>query len=447
MKKKNNEVIDFLYGLQLTGIKLGIENIKKLLDEYSVDYEKMKIIHIAGTNGKGSTSNILYSLLKNSGYKCGVFTSPHLKEFNERIRINDNQITNEDLGNLTSYFKDGILRNNCTFFEATTAITLKYFNDNEVDFVILETGLGGRLDSTNVVKPVLSVITGIDYDHLSFLGNSLIEITKEKCGIIKENTPLVLNTNKKFVFKKVSSIAKQKNARLYYARKFKIVTTQSFLNGKATVTNQRFLNGKETVTPQSFLNGKEIRFKLKGKFLKTYFNLNGDYQIYNLKTALTAFLCLKDLKLVQIDLKNIAKALELVKVKGRMEYIEPSILLDAGHNKEGLFAVKRELEKIKKKIYIILGTVKDKDYEQYLKIMSSMPGEKHFAEPKIPRGLSIETIKKFFNSNKNIENCFFHSSVEDAYNEVKKRVSTKDLIVVTGSHYIIGDFLDYYEDK
>ncbi|MFO7810599.1 MAG: Mur ligase family protein, partial [Candidatus Delongbacteria bacterium] len=184
--------LQYLYDRGMFGIKLGLENIQNLLYHYDIDTEKLKTVHIAGTNGKGSTASIISAVLTEAGYRTGLFTSPHLQRFNERIKIGDRQITDDDLSEYIDALKEGIEKFNCTFFEAGTAIAFKYFIDKKVDIAVIETGLGGRLDSTNVITPLVSVITGIDLDHQKQLGTSVVEIAREKAGIIKTGVPVVL---------------------------------------------------------------------------------------------------------------------------------------------------------------------------------------------------------------------------------------------------------------
>ncbi|MBU4486797.1 MAG: bifunctional folylpolyglutamate synthase/dihydrofolate synthase, partial [Candidatus Delongbacteria bacterium] len=179
------EEIQYLFDRGMFGMKMGLKNILDLLDYYKIDNNKLNTVHIAGTNGKGSTANIIAQVLTANGYKTGLFTSPHLERFNERIKIDDIEISDEDLAEYIIFFKDGIEKFNCTFFEANTAIVFKYFLDKNVDVAVIETGLGGRFDSTNIVTPIVSVITGIDFDHQKQLGNSIVQIAREKAGIIK----------------------------------------------------------------------------------------------------------------------------------------------------------------------------------------------------------------------------------------------------------------------
>jgi dihydrofolate synthase/folylpolyglutamate synthase len=428
--KSLSKTLEFLYGLQFTGIKLGLHNIKNLLKDYDVDYKSLKIIHIAGTNGKGSTSNILKSVFQSAGYKAGLFTSPHLVKFNERIRINDEMISDSDLEELTEFFREGIIRHNCTFFEATTAIALKYYIDNKTDIAIIETGLGGRLDSTNVVTPVISVITGIDYDHTSYLGNSLIEIAKEKGGIIKPGIPVVINEKRKFVSKKLAQIAKKNGSDCYFASK------------------EIRLSGIKTLK-----KGKKIEFLFNGEKIRTYFNLEGKYQLINLKTALTVLKYLNKRTTIAVSVNDVKKGLSDVVVSGRMEVVsnDPYILIDAAHNSQGLRKIRDELKEFKyNNLHLVAGTVNDKDYREFVRIMLDFDGRKYFVQPKIKRGLEIGKIAAYLKGKKlsdNQKNYSLYNSVTDGMNEALKNYNQGDLIFVTGSHFVLGDFLETIEKR
>ena len=195
-----DSTLEYLYQLHNRGIKLGLENINKILRECNNPHNEFKSIHLAGTNGKGSTASIIAKILQNSGKKVGLYTSPHLINFNERIRINGVPISNNDIISFTKTYKDFFEQNSITFFEATTAMAFDYFRKNEIDIAIVETGLGGRLDSTNVLLPIPTVITEIDYDHTHLLGETVEEITAEKCGIIKNSIPnTTINTKSNIV--------------------------------------------------------------------------------------------------------------------------------------------------------------------------------------------------------------------------------------------------------
>lgn len=420
---KIDKTLDFLYNLRFTGIKLGLENINNLLNEYQIEHQKLNIIHVAGTNGKGSTSNILSSVYREAGYKVGIFTSPHLICFNERIKINGKMISDEEIADLADYFSAGIKRNSCTFFEATTAMALKYFSDNKVDIVIFEVGLGGRLDSTNVVTPLLSVIVGINLDHTSYLGNSLIEIAREKAGIIKKGVPVVANDRKKFILKKIASIAKKKQARFFPARlKLSVKTHKS--SGKNIVS---FNFGQEKVT--------------------ALYNLRGSYQLLNLKTAVTALKVLKKkFPLTGVQIEN---GLKRVIVKGRMEEIslEPHIMIDAAHNPHGLMKLKEEISKLKfNKLHLVTGTVKDKDYRQYIRTVVDFNAVKYFVQPSMERGLEVDKIENYLQSygrglSAQKKRYSFYSTVKAGFEKACENYEDGDLIFVTGSHFVLADLL------
>ena len=193
-----NSTLEYLYQLHNRGIKLGLENVNKILNECDNPHNEFKSIHLAGTNGKGSTASIIAKILQNTGLKVGLYTSPHLINFNERIRINGHPISNNEIINFTKKHRNFFEKHSITFFEATTAMAFDYFRKNNVDIAVVETGLGGRLDSTNVLSPIHTIITEIDFDHTHLLGDSVEEITAEKCGIIKKQIPVVIQnqTNK-----------------------------------------------------------------------------------------------------------------------------------------------------------------------------------------------------------------------------------------------------------
>ncbi|OYV88036.1 MAG: hypothetical protein B7Z63_01480, partial [Ignavibacteriae bacterium 37-53-5] len=183
---------EFLYSLEKFGIKMDLDNIRALMDFGGNVQSRLKVVHVAGTNGKGSTCAAIASVLMSEGYKVGLYTSPHIVSFTERFKINGRQISGEEISALTEFFRDEIVRLRATFFEATTAIMFKYFADNGVDFAVIETGLGGRLDATNIVDPMVSVITGIGLDHTDILGDTVEKIAFEKAGIIKNHRPAVV---------------------------------------------------------------------------------------------------------------------------------------------------------------------------------------------------------------------------------------------------------------
>lgn len=417
-----NSQIQYLFDRGMFGMKLGLDNIKNLLDYYRIDHKTLKTVHIAGTNGKGSTANIISQVLTSCGHKTGLFTSPHLQKFNERIRINGGDITDNELSELISFFKEGIEKFNCTFFEANTAIALKHFIDKGVDIAVIETGLGGRMDSTNILNPMISVVTGIDFDHQKQLGSSIIQIAREKAGIIKPGKDIVLNTRKKSVEKFFASAARKKGSKLIYAKRTSVVFHKN-PDGWETV----FYLGKTPVNAQ---------IKLKG-----------EYQKANMRTALTVLKRLS--KGFELDPVKVKEALENLKIKARMEKIseDPFIILDAAHNTEGLSFLKREISKYQKgAVHLITGIVKDKDYEKSLRMITSFDAEIYFTQASNSRMLDIENFMKSKLVKHKKEINYFTSPAE-AFEGVLRNYKTGDMIVVSGSHFVIGDFLDGLDNK
>ncbi len=397
-------------------MKLGLQNILSLLEYTDTDYGKLKSVHVAGTNGKGSVSNIISHVLTACGYKTGLFTSPHLQRFNERIKINGAEISDDELSYYIGFFKEGIEKFNCTFFEANTAIAIRYFIDKEADIAVIETGLGGRLDSTNVIKPLVSVITGIDYDHQKQLGNSIIQIAKEKAGIIKRGIPVVVNTKRDPVKKIFTRTAIREGSEIIF------------------VDKKKFIYHKTR-------DDLSVRFYFRGKELVSEIALLGTYQEDNIATALTVLKVLS--KMIRIEPEKLQASLSEIKVKGRMEVIseDPFVLIDAAHNEEGLACLKKYLDGTGMRIHMIFGTVKDKDYEKILRAVSEIKAKKYYSQADNKRALEIESIR---NSRYVVcDKCTgFYKTPLQAYNEAVRNFRKGDIIVVTGSHFIIGDLLN-----
>ncbi len=414
--------IKYLFDRGMFGMKMGLSNITDLLKYNSVDHSAMHFVHIAGTNGKGSVANIISAVLTANGYRTGLFTSPHLQRFNERIKIDGKEIADEEISSLVRFFKDGIEKFNCTFFEANTAMAIKYFSDNEVDISIIETGLGGRLDSTNVITPVLSVITGVDLDHQKQLGSSIIEIAREKAGIIKKGVPVVLNTDKSSVYKKISSAARKKKSKLVN------------INGRRSPC--RFKKQKDRLLMSFFSGGEKCSAVIR---------LKGDYQKKNLMTSVAALKILNSRFPIRSAPTKIA--LENLRVKGRMEKISdnPLIIIDAAHNVQGLRVLSSEIRKIKdRRVHLIAGTVKDKDYERILKIISDIDAELYFVQASNGRMLESCKASKMIRDKFRKECTCFETS-EEVLGHVLKNMGKNDVMIVSGSHFLLGEFLDEFE--
>ena len=398
-------------------MKLGLKNILDLMEYTKTDFKKLTVIHIAGTNGKGSAANIIAEVLRSNGYRTGLFTSPHIQKFNERIRIDNEEINDADLSEYISFFKEGIEKFNCTFFEANTAIAVKYFLDKKTDVAVIETGLGGRLDSTNILNPLVSVITGIDLDHQKQLGNSIVEIAREKAGIIKPGVPVVVNTDKKSVVRFFRRAAKKRASEIIF-------------------TDKKKFDFKYDET------GLYMDFHFDSLPLRSKIFLRGSYQKENLRTAVTALKAIS--RKIKLDPQKVGSAISSVSVKGRMETVsqEPFVMIDAAHNIQGLRALKNELENLKHKtIHLIFGTVRDKDHEKIIRMISRFDARKYFTQADNKRALDIDTIKNIKNLKIKSDTEFFNSPAE-AYSEAVRNYNEGDMIMITGSHYLIGDMLD-----
>jgi len=360
--------------------------------------KKYPSIHVAGTNGKGSTSHMLASVLQSSGYKVGLYTSPHLKDFRERIRINGEPIHEKNVIQFIENHKNFLEKQKLSFFELTVGMAFDFFAEEEVDIAVIEVGLGGRLDSTNIIHPLVSVITNIGFDHMQFLGNTLIEIAGEKAGIIKAKTPVVIGETQEEVAEVFCTAAKQKEAPIYFADK--LVT---------------------------------------GNFES---DLKGAYQIKNIKTVVQTCKLLKDLdydiseQALRVGLLNVGRNTGL---KGRWQVLQttPKVICDTAHNKEGLSLVMEQLRKESyQTLHIVLGMVNDKDLSSIL-FLFPKTARYYFCKPNIPRGLDVEELKG--------EALKFgligaaYASVDAAYNQALNNAMPEDLIYAGGSTFVVAE--------
>lgn len=419
--------LNFLYSLQKFGIKLGLENTYRLLELVGNPHSKFKAIHIAGTNGKGSTASLIASVLSEFGFKVGLYTSPHLIRFNERIRVDDKEILDEELIHYVDLFRDKILEIKPTFFEATTCIAFKYFADKDVDYAVIETGLGGRLDSTNVIIPQISVITKISYDHKDILGETIDKIAFEKAGIIKNNIPVVLAKNQEEAKSVIRRIAQEKKSELIEIEKFYsseiISTKQSELKVKinSTLTN----------------NSYEINSPLLGK-----------YQVDNLCNVIATI----EKIFPDADIKDkIISGVEKYKfkMKGRFQVIQtkPQIILDTAHNSDAIQNFLEELNKyssLKRKI-AIFGIMKDKEFDEVIDNIEKSFDKIILTQAQTERSLSSNDLqRKFFMS---IFKTYLTQSVSEAISTSFQLAKEEDLIVIFGSNYIVGEALEFFDQK
>ena len=390
-------ILGYLYGLESPRIKLGLERVQALLDKIGNPEKSLKCIHVAGTNGKGSVCAMIQSVLMKAGYKAGMYTSPHLKRFNERIRINETLISDREIVEYFLRVKPHIKGQ--SFFEITTAMAFLYFYEKEADFVVLEVGLGGRLDATNVVTPLISVITNIGLEHIELLGNTPEKIAFEKAGIIKGKVPVVTGA-KGNSLKVIKKITKEKNAPLVKAKKY-----------------------------------PDVKFN----------HLNGQFQQFNKNIALTTIDTLKKYHDIGLSDKQILNGLQETKWPGRMEFISKNVLVDAAHNADGFKVLKNELlilkkEKNIKNIVFVIGIQADKDIANMLKIISPLASDILFTKSENPKAAEPKYLYGLFNKlNKNRKNeARVISNPKTALKYAKKIAGKNDLIVVAGSIYLVG---------
>ncbi|WP_298285464.1 folylpolyglutamate synthase/dihydrofolate synthase family protein [uncultured Lutibacter sp.] len=381
-----------------TAFKKDLTNSLALSKHLNFPEKKIKTIHVAGTNGKGSTSHMLASVLQEAGYKVGLYTSPHLKDFRERIKINGIEIKKNEVVDFIGNNQHFLLKNQLSFFEMTVGMAFNHFAKHHVDIAIIEVGLGGRLDSTNIITPVVSVITNIGYDHTQFLGETLPEIAFEKAGIIKSNTPVVVGEFQKEVFPVFEKIANEKCAPLYLASKLNVSNIQTDLKG----TYQQ--NNLKTVV----------------QTIKVLTNLGYKISKQNLK----------------IGLLNVVNNTSLL---GRWQILneQPKVICDTGHNKEGLTYVLKQLQQENfNNLHIVFGVVNDKELKEILP-MFPQKAIYYFCKPNIPRGLDAEELKNICKQFNLIGNVY--NSVQDAYDSVLKMANTNDLIFVGGSTFVVAE--------
>ena len=409
-----DSTLEYLYQLHNRGIKLGLENINKILRECNNPHNEFKSIHLAGTNGKGSTASIIAKILQNSGEKVGLYTSPHLINFNERIRINGVPISNNDIISFTKTYKDFFEQNSITFFEATTAMAFDYFRKNEIDIAIVETGLGGRLDSTNVLLPIHTIITEIDFDHTHLLGETVEEITAEKCGIIKKGIPNTTINTKKEIVEVIDTFSTQQKTKTNYVNKDQI-------NLSEHTTNKLHLqyNDSEYILPQA------------GSF-------QAENAILAIETIRNEF---KNITNVQIQ-----DSLNQWFWPGRMQQMEEDIFYDVAHNSSGVKILTSDLYNIYNQKPMGLVVIKnDKIRSEIINLFENAFEDLIISTIPSKDILSKEDIK----AQKSLKNFQFIENLNDALSFLKdKRFNGPK--VIFGSHYIakyVYKFFDFSFDK
>lgn len=421
------ETLDYLYSrlpvFHLTGgdaYKPGLDNTIRLMNSLDNPHVKFKSIHIAGTNGKGSVSNMLAAILQSAGYKVGLYTSPHLIDFGERIRINGEMIHQEYVIDFVEKNKHLFDEIQPSFFEATMAMAFNYFADNHVDIAIIEVGLGGRLDSTNIITPEVSVITNIGLDHVEFLGDTLEKIAYEKAGIIKHEIPVVIGesisaTKQVFVTK-----AKQENAPLFFAEEINISE----------------INANEPGILSA--NFDEVLYKI---------GLTGKYQLKNAATVLKTIEILRKKNFI-IDNQHIATGFEnttlITGLRGRWEILQrkPLIIADTGHNKDGIKVICEQINISHfEKLFIVFGMVKDKDINAVLQLLPKN-AVYYYTQASTSRALEaseLDNLALVYDLK-----GFVCPEISEALKAAISRANPNDMILITGSNFVVGEALEAF---
>lgn len=414
--------IDSIYGL---GSDLGLGRVEVLMEKMGNPQERIKVIHVAGTNGKGSCCAMLSNIFIEQGYKVGVYTSPHLEEYNERYTINNVRIKNDEFAKQMSLVKascDELVAEGeitqPTVFEVITAIAFNYFAEQKVDYLILEVGLGGRFDATNVIhKPVLSIITSISMDHMEFLGNTLSSIAFEKGGIIKENCPVVLYSQCDEVYEAIKKIAEERKANLYFAKE------------KGTTILSQDITGTIFDIQNEYLSYKGINL-----------GLLGDYQINNAATVLLACKALNE-NGVKISDKSIFAGLRKAKWSGRMEIVgkDPIVMLDGAHNIDGIHMLAESLQRYfsNKKLTLLIGILGDKEYEKMIEMLLPLASKIVLTEPNNSRKWDVDALTETI-MNFKVE-TYREKDIEKAYDLAKRITAKEDVLCCAGSLYLIGE--------
>ncbi len=404
-------------------VKKDLKNIKKLCKALGDPQKKFKSIHIAGTNGKGSTAHILAAAFQSEGLKVGLYTSPHYKDFRERIKINGKYITKKKVTDFTKQVEAELSDIKASFFEITVALAFDYFAEKEVDIAIIETGLGGRLDSTNILKPELSVITNISLDHVDMLGDTKLEIAGEKAGIIKTKVPVIIGEQDEEVHAVFVEKAKKTKSKLKLA--------QEIIKIKA---------GKES---NSHIHAS---FKYLQKRIHLNAEVVGPYQSKNLQTALAAYLYYRAEIEVQ-DVKwdklkaTLAELKKATNYQGRWHILSesPLTITDSAHNKEGISLITSRIRTMNyAQLHLVLGFVSDKDWQGLLKLF---PKQAHYyyAAPQIRRALDRKALESFGKASGRLGRSY--QSVESAIRAAQEAAEANDLIFIGGSTFVVAEAL------
>jgi len=417
--------LDYLYSLNGRGIKPGLERVKKLLNELGNPQEHLKIIHVAGTNGKGSTCAIIASLLRSAGLRVGLYTSPHLLRFNERIRIADNEISNREIAEFIRLRRIAIDRLECSFFEATTAMAFEYFKQHNVDFVVLETGMGGRFDATNVARPIVTVITPVARDHQEFLGRRLAQIAFEKAGIAKSGVPCVIARQAPRLEKILSDEIQKRGGNVFYAKEMCQITSA-----------------------RQFPDRQEVNLRIdKYSVRKVRFPLVGSHQLINLQTALAAVALIEELSLSANLLQT---GIARVSWPGRLQILQhkPFVFYDVGHNQHAIRQIVRTLVKLfpGRPIHLLLALGSQKKFGRIGRIVRPLNGEIFITEiaghPSVTAALIAQNIRTVIDPAR----VHIELNAVNLLNILMGKLRPDEILLIIGSHYLAPAVLPFFQD-
>ena len=431
------ETLDFLFTslpmfqrIGSAAYKAGLDNTRRLDDYFNHPHRKYHTIHVAGTNGKGSTSHMLAAILQSAGYKTGLYTSPHLVDFRERIKINGEMIPEQEVIDFVEKHHPVIQEIKPSFFEMTVAMAFDYFARQQVDVTVIEVGMGGRLDSTNIITPLLSIITNISYDHGQFLGDTLEEIAAEKAGIIKPDIPVVIGETQPESAPVFLRIASEKNTPLVFAdQEFQVIRMESGLRCQDVVIK----NTKQNTLSEYTLD------------------LPGIYQGKNIKTVLAAIEVLNEHGPMDISRRAIEQGLchaaRLTGLCGRWQILSevPLTIADTGHNEGGMTEIRNQLQQTEyNRLFIVIGVVNDKDLS---KLFPLFPKEAHyiFTQAKIDRALDAGTLYQ-----RAVEQGFSGEVIPDIPMAIKKAqdlADKKDMIFIGGSTFTVAEALSVFRTE
>ncbi len=401
------QTIDYLYALTpaferigAAAYKPGLGNMLRLMDALGNPHKTLRCLHVAGTNGKGSTAHMLAAILQAQGCKTGLYTSPHLVDFAERIRVDGKEVEHDYIVDFVERYDDLIHAVRPSFFELATAMAFCYFRDMQTDICVIEVGLGGRLDSTNVITPLLSVITNIGFDHTAQLGNTLESIAREKAGIIKQGIPVVIGEADRHTRPVFEAVASERHSLITFAQDIDY----------------------DVIPPCQ---------------------LTGDYQRKNLRTVLCAVDALRR-EGIDIEPRAVAEGLlhvcDMTGLRGRWQILGtgPLIICDTGHNAHGLKYVARQLGAMPQNKHIVFGMVADKDYHEVLRLMPP-DARYYFTQPDSPRALKAAKLTAEAQSVGLKGQCY--EKLADALTDALNNADKRDVVFVGGSNYLVGEFL------